>query len=137
MTTPEWAASLRDIKPLVAIEDWSAIGYWGAVIAAVIVLAGALWLLYRTLRQLPRRIHRRKEALEALKALDWSHPKEAAYAATAYGRILSQMNERTQELYAQMNAALDAYKYKPSVDPVDPQAKAQFDLFVKVCDESL
>ena len=137
MTAPQLATSLRDIKPLVTIEEWSVVWYWGAVIAAVIALVGALWLLYRTVRQFPRHVNRHKGALEALKQLDWSHPKEAAYAATVYGRVLVEINERTRELYAQMNAALDAYKYKSSVDPIDPQTKAQFDLFVKVCDESL
>jgi hypothetical protein len=129
-------ATLRDIKPPVAIDDWSLFLYWSIVFllgGLMLLLAYAIWRIWRA----QRRTDRRREALEALKQIDWSHPKKAAYSATTYGRLLAPISERTEELYGQMVSALAPYKYKPVVDPIDTEARAQCDLFIRVCDESL
>ena len=133
------AAQLRDIKPPVAIPDWSVWLYWGVIILSVIVLGLALYFLIKTLLGM-RRTNRRKAWLAALKSIDWSDPKRAAYDATRLGRLLlpeEDEKNRLHELYRQMVAELEKYKYKKEVDPLDHATRAQFDLFVKGCDESL
>ena len=127
---------LRDIKPPVEIYDISIYLYWGLIMLAGIVLVVAAFFLTRYLLGLLR-INQRKAWCAALKHIDWHDPKKSAYEATHLGRLLLGDNDRLEELYRQMVAALEAYKYKREVDPLSPKARAQYDLFVKACDESL
>ncbi len=128
---------LRDIKPPVPIDDTSVYFYWGVVIAGVIIVALILFFLIRFLLGL-RRINQRKIYLDALKNIDWNDSKKSAYEATRLGRFIAgDDQERLGELYRQMVQELEPYKYKQVVEPVHAEARAQFDLFVKVCDESL
>ncbi len=130
------ARQLRDIKPPVEIHDISFYLYWGLVFLSVIVLTVALFYLIKLLFGL-RRTNRRKAWLEALKQIDWSDPKHGAYEATRLGRLLLGDEHRPRELYAQMVEALEPYKYRKEVSTLAPEVRAQFDLFVKACDESL
>jgi hypothetical protein len=133
------AAQLRDIKPPVAIPDWSAWFYWGVIVLGIIILIIALYFLIKTLLGM-RRTNRRKAWLAALQAIDWNDPKHAAYEATRLGRLLLPEDDeksRLHELYRQMVAELEKYKYKKTIDPLDPATRSQVDLFVRGCDESL
>ena len=133
---PTPAQQLRDIKPPVEIHDISVYLYWGAVLLSIVVLAVALFFLIKLLLGL-RRTNQRKAWLEALKQIDWSDPKHGAYEATRLGRLLLGEERRPRELYRQMVEALEPYKYRKEVSELAPDARAQFDLFVKACDESL
>ncbi len=130
------AAQLRDIKPYLTIADTSVYLYWGIMILSFATVVVAAYFLVRLVLKL-RHTNRRKGYLAALKALDWHDPKHAAYEATRLGRLLLGDDAHLGELYRQMVAALAEHKYKKEVDPVTPQTKAQFELFVKGCDESL
>ena len=127
---------LRDIKPPVEIHDMSFYLYWGAVILGIVILAAAVFYLIKLLLGL-RRTNRRKAWLTTLKQIDWSDPKHGAYEATRLGRLLLGEERRPRELYRQMIEALEPYKYRKEVSGLTPEARAQFDLFVKACDESL
>ena len=127
---------LRDIKPPVTIHDISVYLYWGVVILGIVILAVAGFYLVKLLLGL-RRTNRRKAWLTALKEIDWSDPKHGAYEATRLGRLLLGEERRPRELYRQMIDALEPYKYRKEVSGLTPDARAQFDLFVKACDESL
>ena len=127
---------LRDIKPPVEIHDMSFYLYWGAVILGIVILAAAMFYLIKLLLSL-RRTNRRKAWLAALKQIDWSDPKHGAYEATRLGRLLLGEERRPRELYRQMIEALEPYKYRKEVSGLTPEARAQLDLFVKACDESL
>ena len=127
---------LRDIKPPVTIPDSSFYLYWGLIVLGSILLIVVAYFLIRYLLGL-RRTHQRKAWCAALKHLNWNDPKKSAYEATRLGRLLLGDSDRLEELYRQMVAELESYKYKREVDPLSPKARAQFDLFVKACDESL
>ena len=131
------STQLKDIKPLAHMDDWSIYLYWGLIVFGVIVVAGAgYWAIRQWLKI--RQTNKRKEYLAALKALRWADAKHDAYEATRLGRLLlGDEPDRLHELYRQMVAELDQYKYKPKVQPITPDTKAQFDLFVKACDESI
>lgn len=127
---------LRDIKPPVEIHDISVYLYWGLIVLAAIVLVVAAFFLICYLLGL-RRINQRRAWCTALKQINWNDPKKSAYEATRLGRLLLGDSDRLEELYRQMVTELEAYKYKREVDPLSPEARAQFDLFLKACDESL
>jgi len=127
---------LRDIKPPVTIPDSSLYLYWGLIVLGSILLIIVIYFLVRYLLGL-RHTHQRKAWCATLKQVHWDDPKKSAYDATRLGRLLLGDNDRLEELYRQMVAELEPYKYKREVDPLSPKARAQFDLFVKACDESL
>ena len=126
---------LRDIKPLVEIPDSSYYIYYGLIALGVLLLVVLLYLIGLYLWRL-RKENLAKRYLEALKAIDWRDSKASAYAATKYGRLLA-TDTRRKELFSQLEALLQRYKYKKEVDPVDEETKRMFDLYVQVCDESI
>ncbi len=126
---------LRDIKPLVEIPDSSYYVYYGLIALGVLLVVALLYLVGIYLWRL-RKENLAKRYLEALKAIDWRDSKASAYAATKYGRLLA-TDTRRKELFSQLEALLQRYKYKKEVDPVDEETKRMFDLYVQVCDESI
>ena len=126
---------LRDIKPLVEIPDNSIYIYYGLIILAVLVILVALFLIARWLIGL-KRINKAKEYLKSLNSITWTSPKKAAYAITHYGRLLA-TDDRRKELFDQLLPMLESYKYKKEVDRVDSRTQGQFELYKKVCNESV
>ncbi len=126
---------LRDIKPLVEIPDYSFYLYWGLVLVAVVITLLAVYLGYRKWLE-HREQNRQKQYLEVLNSIDWTSPKKAAYRATHYGRLLCK-DERREKLFEQMLPELEKYKYKKEVQGVDEETMRAFELFKKVCNESV
>ncbi len=126
---------LRDIKPLVEIPDISLFLYWGIVIVCIVVIVvGTAFVVYKLVKMRKRNIL--KEYLNELYHIDFGDPKKAAYKITRYGRLLA-LDDRRKELFGQLENMLEKYKYKKNVEPIDRQTKSQFELFRKICDESI
>jgi len=129
------ANQLRDIKPLVQISDYSIYVYWALVVVGVILVLLAIFILYYFLIK-NKKANKEKEYLEALNHIDWSSPKKAAYKATYYGRLLAK-DDRRKELYTQLLHHLDKYKYKKDVQKADSDTLRAFDLYKRICNESV
>ncbi len=128
-------AQLRDIKPLIEIPDSSFYIYWGLISFAVLLGLGILFFVAKKLWE-NRKKNLAKAYLAALKSIDWSNSKKAAYEATHYARLLA-TDERRKELFSQLEPMLEKYKYKKEVDQVDQDTLNQYKLFVQVADESI
>ena len=128
-------AQLKDIKPLIEIPDSSFYLYWGLIGAGAVLLLGVLFFVAKKLWE-NRKINKAKQYLAALKAIDWSNSKKAAYEATHYARLLA-TDDRRKELFAQLEPMLEKYKYKKVVDKVDRDTLNKFNLYVQVADESI
>jgi len=126
---------LRDIKPLLEIPDNSFYIYWGLIGFAVLIAVTVLFFVLKKLWE-NRKINRAKQYLAALKSIDWSDSKKAAYEATHYARLLA-TDERRKELFSQLEPMLERYKYKKVVDKVDQDTLNKFNLYVQVADESI
>ena len=126
---------LKDIKAPVEISDFSLYLYWGVIIISILLLAVVIWMLAKKI-VFKRKRNRAKEYLEKLNSIDWSNPKEAAYKATYYSRLLA-TDERRKKLFEQLKPKLDRYKYKKDVDAIDEETRNFFNLYKQVCDESL
>ncbi len=117
---------MRDIKPPVAVPDYSLFLFIALVVLALL-LAGVIgYFIYKTLQKDPKR-----EVLEKLEALDLSDPKRDAYAVTPLGRQLL-VDEQLREKFAVLNARLERYKYKKEVAAVDGETKKQLALFIEL-----
>ncbi len=128
-------AQLRDIKPLVEIPDSSFYIYWGLIGFATLLGLGILFFVAKKLWE-NRKQNLAKVYLEALKSVEWSDSKKAAYQVTHYARLLS-TDERRKELFSQLEPMLEKYKYKKEVEKVDQETLNQYKLFVQVADESI
>lgn len=125
---------LHDIKPLVEIVDYSFYYFLALSIVAVVIFAAILYLFLRWLK------HRKKEnlrqkALEVLRSVDLKKdPKKAAYDLTKYGSIFKDDDIRHKEMYENMLAKLQNYKYKKEVEPFDDDTIAVINLYREICD---
>ena len=128
-------AQLKDIKPLLEIPDSSFYIYWGLISFVVLLGLGILFFVAKKLWE-NRKINRAKAYLAALKSVDWSNSKKAAYEVTHYARLLA-TDARRKELFSQLEPMLERYKYKKEVDQVDQDTLNQYKLFVQVADESI
>ncbi|HFD14582.1 MAG TPA: hypothetical protein ENJ34_04675 [Epsilonproteobacteria bacterium] len=129
------SAQLRDIKPLLEIPDSSYYIYWGLITFSILLAVGVLFFVLKKWWD-NRKINLAKGYLEAIKKIDWADTKKSAYEATHYARLLA-TDERRKELFSQLEPMLEQYKYKKEVDKVDTDTHNQFNLYVKVADESI
>jgi len=129
------SAQLRDIKPLLEIPDSSYYIYWGLINLGILL---AVFVLFFILKKLwdNRKINLAKGYVEAIKKIDWHDSKKSAYDATHYARLLA-TDERSKELFSQLEPMLEQYKYKKEVEQIDQDTLDKFNLYVQVADESL
>jgi len=128
-------AQLRDIKPLLEIPDNSYYIYWGLIIFTFLLLIGVLFFVFKKLWN-NRKINLAKDYLEILKNIDWKDTKRSAYEATHYARLLA-TDERSKEIFSQLEEMLEQYKYKKVVGALDADTQKQFNLYVQVTDERI
>lgn len=124
---------LHDIKPLVELHDYTL--YYVAA-AAVVVLILLLTVLYLLLRQwrASRKRDRRRECLEALKAVNPDDAKRAAYAITRFGRCFADDSPRLFEAYQGLCHRLEPYKFKKDVPQMDEETRAHIRIFLGMID---
>ena len=127
-------SKLRDIKPLVEIEDYSFYYFLALTIAAAVLLAVLGYFVLRWLRA-KRSRNSRQEHLRILRSIDLTgDPKEAAYKLTKYGATFRDDDTRHKEMYANMLAKLERYKYRKEVEPFDSKTLAIIELYRDICD---
>ncbi|MCB4742845.1 MAG: hypothetical protein LGB07_02160 [Sulfurovum sp.] len=135
MNEQNLTAQLRDIKPLLEIPDSSFYLYWGLIGLGILLFLITLFFIAKKLWE-NRKINKAKQYLVALKSIDWSDSKKAAYKATHYARLLA-TDDRRKELFSQLEPMLEKHKYKKVVDQVDQDTLNKFNLYVQVADESI
>jgi len=128
-------AQLKDIKPLLEIPDNSYTIYWGLIIFASLLAGAVVFFVLKKLWD-KRKENLAKGYLEAIKNIDWKDTKHAAYEATHYGRLLAR-DERSKEIFSQLEPMLEQYKYKKVVDALDTDTQKKFNLYVQVADERI
>jgi len=126
---------LRDIKPLVDISDYS-------LMLLILTMLFGLFIGYKLFKVAFKyalsncKVDCQKYYFYMYSNIDWTNPKEAAYLATKYGAVLAK-DKRRKELFRQLRAKLDEYKYKKVIDAVDSETLNYYNLYKQVCDESL
>jgi len=126
---------LHDIKPLLEIPDSSYYIYFGMIAFGIFILLSLLFFLLRKFF-LNRKESTAQQQLKALKKVDWSNSKEAAYRVTRLGRMLVE-DKRSEEIYRQLLPLLERYKYKQKAPLVNEETLKQYNLLVHILDESI
>lgn len=124
---------LHDIKPLMEVPDSSFVMLSILLGVGAILLGGGLYLLYIFVKN-RRKTNLRKRHYAALEGIDFSDPKRAAYAITAYGRIFADDSERLREAYDNLVARLERFKYKKRVDPLDDESRSYYQIYLGMID---
>jgi len=124
---------LHDIKPLMEVPDSSFTIFSIILLIIVVLLLGALYLLYRFM-QSQKVINYRKVHYMALKKIDFRDPKKAAYAITEHGRIFAEDSERLKETYENLVSRLEAYKYKRVVTAIDDESRSYYKIYLGMID---
>jgi len=125
---------LHDIKPLVAIEDYSFYYFMVLSFVAVILLLGIIYLLLKWLKY-RKKENLRKKHLEILRFIDLQKdPKKAAYMLTKYGATFKDDDARHKEMYENMLTKLEKYKYRKEVEPFDEETVSIVELYRDICD---
>ena len=128
-------STLRDIKPLIPMHDYSLL-----FLIIALILGGILgYYLFKKvyIKTIEGcRVNCEKYYFYQFSNIDWSNPKEAAYLATRYGLVLAK-DRRRKELFSQLRESLEKYKYRRNIDTVDETTLNYYNLYKQVCDESL
>jgi len=124
---------LHDIKPLLEIEEYSLYYFLGAVLFALLLACGIIYLIYKYIKS-KNRFNLKKEHLKLLNSINLDEPKKAAYDITFYGAIFKDDSPRHEEMYKNLVSRLEKYKYKKEVTPLDKETLGYFELYREMCD---
>jgi flagellar biosynthesis/type III secretory pathway M-ring protein FliF/YscJ len=119
---------LRDIKDIVEVNDHSFEILLGLIFLVVLVLS-IIFYLYKNRRKRRKKLTPKEKALQSLKSIDYSNPKEVAYRFTTDGYLW--LNEENEKEYRDIEKELLAYKYKRDVPQVDEVLKKRVEKFIK------
>jgi hypothetical protein len=124
---------LHDIKPLVEVSDYS-IYYFSAMLVLIAVILAVVgffaWKYYksRTDKSL------RKAHYKALKEVNFSNSKMAAYAITKHGYAFKNDGTRQSETYENLLVRLAPYKYKKEVGVIDEETRGYYAIYLEMID---
>jgi hypothetical protein len=124
--------SLKDIKPIIEIPDYSFYILCLLATVGVLLLIAIIYNIYKYFKSIgktPRDI-----SLKILKNIDFQNPKDSAYAITHHGKIVA-TDHRSQKVLKDLNIKLENYKYKKNVKEIDSETKKEFQLFLEVVEQ--
>ncbi|WP_297440778.1 hypothetical protein [Sulfurimonas sp.] len=124
---------IHDIKPLVEIYEYSLYYLIGVTTLVSIVVLGAAYLAYKWYQN-KKRFNKRAEDYKALRNVDFSDAKKAAYEITLYGATFKDDSERHKKAYENMLEKLEQYKYKKEVPKLDDETMHYIELFEGLID---
>lgn len=111
---------LHDIKPLVKIEEYSFI--------YLVTLSGILFLFLLGLVYFAYHVYKKRQIVSVrskhkklLDSLSMSETKNTAYGLSMYGSTFKEDSPEHSEIFDDLLARLEEYKYKKSVNNFDDQ----------------
>jgi len=119
---------LRDIKDIVEVPDSSFETLLGLIFLVALVLFVAFYL-YKNRRKRRRKLTAKEKALNSLKSIDYSNPKDVAYRFTTDGNLW--IDENNQDEYRDIEKELLIYKYKKDVPQLDKGLEQRVKKFIK------
>ena len=123
-------SELKDIRPLYELSD-----YWlplSMSLLAFLLLICLVIVLVIVVRKSLKKDIRKLKALKALETIDFQDAKATAYSFTKYASVLlNHQDESQQKQFEILNQALESYKYKASVAPIDELLIKNLKLFIE------
>jgi len=122
---------LKDIKPIVDIND-SSLYILIALVAAILIVTAIVGFFIYQKRAVAQRRYKKSEiykAKEALKNLDFSDTKGAVYNFSKYAHIL--VKDEQKEQLNRVLQSLEQYKFKKDIPNLSSQDKEAMKKFIK------
>ncbi len=120
---------LKDIKPLVAVPDYSLWMLIGLILLSALIMIALYFWFKKPKRKRRKRKTEKEIAKEALQNIDFSDSKKAVYEFSAYAPILTHQEEQAQ--LAKVIEKLTPYKYKKEVPPLSEADKKAMQKIIK------
>ena len=133
MTPSSYDIPLHDIKPLMEVPDSSLTFLLLGLVVMTLLVAGGGYLFYKHLRE-RKQVNLRKEHYRALKDVDFTSPKKAAYQITEHGRFFAEDSQRLKETYENLVERLESYKYRLEVAPIDDESRSYYKIYLEMID---
>ncbi len=124
---------IRDIKPLLEVPDHSLYLFIAVIIVSLLVFAGVLYLAFKWIKA-KNRLNLRRTTYQKLLHVDLSDSKKAAYEITRYGLVFKDDSPRNEEMYFNLIARLERYKYKKDVGPFEYEERSYLELYKGMID---
>lgn len=121
----------HDIKPNLAVEDFSFYLFLAISFAVILALLGIAYLMYKLIKN--KKPNKIQIAKMKLKKIDFSNSKTAAYEISKYARFLLD-NKEKEQIFQDLNQELQIYKYKADEVKFQDKHKALFNAFLELCD---
>ncbi len=120
---------LKDIKPLMTVPDNSLLMLISLIVGVLVIVLGLYFWLKKPTRKRRRRLSKREQAVENLKALDFSDTKEAVYEFSENMHVLT--DEKENEAFHRLLDKLEIYKYKKEVPVLSESDKQEMIKMIK------
>lgn len=124
---------IHDIKPLAEVEDYSLVFFTLSSALVLFLLLGLIYLIIQYFKR-RNRFNIREEHYKLLQIIDFNDPKKAAYAISEYGYTFTFDGTRQEEAYRNLINALEQYKYKKEVEPIDANTKGLYEIYLGMID---
>lgn len=124
---------LHDIKPIVDVHEYSLYYFLGAIGVATLLVLGIIYLLYVWYKK-RKAFNIRVYHAKLLNELDLNDTKKSAYAISSYGYTFKDDSTRHNEMYKNLTARLEDYKYKKDVESFDSETLGYIELYKGMLD---
>lgn len=118
---------LRDIKEVVEIDEPSLQILIALLLGLLILLAWGAYL-FKNRRRRRKKPTAKALAKEALEAFDYDDTKSVVYGFVEYGSLF--LNEKNEAEFNAIAEALNGYKYKKEVPPLEEGLKGRIKAFI-------
>ena len=119
---------LRDIKDIVEVHD-SSLEILLALVFSIITILAIFTYLYKNRRKRKKRATKRELALNSLKPIDYTNPKEMSYRFTIDGALF--INDTNRDEFKEIESSLVQYKYRKDIPTLDEKLKKRVQNFIE------
>ena len=122
---------IHDIKDIVEIPDYSIFLFSFLIFLILVFLLVVIIYTIKYFKN--KKTNMRKEYFNSLKNIKFDNPKQDAYQATKYLRLLA-LQDREKNLSNELIDELEKYKYKKDVKEIDSSIKIKLSTFMDIVD---
>ena len=121
-------SSLKDIKTIVSIPDYSLYILIAIILVVVIVL---VFIVYKYLTRIrkTKQLSSKQIAFNKLKNLDYENTKDVVYSFTIEGSLF--VNEKNKDIFEQIQKELEEFKYKKDVQKLPNNLQNKIKEYIK------
>lgn len=118
--------TLKDIKGIVEVTDYSMYYLLGLIFAVLLMMIGIIYLYKKPKRR--KKPTSRAVALDNLRNINYANAKEIAYSFTLNTPIF--INEKNRDEYEGILKKLEIYKYEKEVPQMNEDLKNEIQKYI-------